>query len=182
MAGNGLFHKLILRWFLLRQQGLTLSTAELCRDCPEHQEEVERSLQGILAPDGRAAGETGPDQNAAPGPLSTAAETAAYTPATGPSPVSGLLLRWQEQREQGTDLSADELCQDCPEHREEVTGRLRVLRDFTRCSARSICLAHRRRLQRSRWCRATRSWSRSARAAWASFTRPGRSGSTALWR
>jgi len=130
MPGNGLFHKLILRWFLLRQQGLTLSTAELCRDCPEHQEEVERSLQGILAPGGRAAGETGPDQNATAGPLSAPAETAAYTPAAGPSPVSGLLLRWQEQREQGMDLSADELCRSCPEHREEVTGRLRVLRDF----------------------------------------------------
>ena len=40
------------------------------------------------------------------------------------------MLRWQEQREHGMDLSADELCQDCPEHREEVTARLQALRDF----------------------------------------------------
>ena len=49
MPAQGLFHKLIRRWFLLRQQGMTLSSADLCRDCPEHQEEVERSLQGLLA-------------------------------------------------------------------------------------------------------------------------------------
>ena len=27
-------------------------------------------------------------------------------------------------------MTVADLCQDCPEHREEVTGRLRALRDF----------------------------------------------------
>jgi hypothetical protein len=40
MPSNGSFHQLILRWFLLRQQGLTISPADLCKDCPEHQEVV----------------------------------------------------------------------------------------------------------------------------------------------
>ena len=130
MPGNGLFHKLILRWFLLRQQGRTLTSADLCRDCPEHQQEVERFLQGILALGDRTAGNTGRDRNAATATLLPILEVAAFPPAADPSPVSGLLLRWQEQREQGIDLSTDELCQDCPEHREEVSGRLRALRDF----------------------------------------------------
>jgi serine/threonine protein kinase/tetratricopeptide (TPR) repeat protein len=47
--------------------------------------------------------------------------------ASAEGPVSVLLLRWQEQREQGITLSAEQLCQDCPEYREEVERRLRRL-------------------------------------------------------
>ncbi len=42
--------------------------------------------------------------------------------------VSELLLRWQEARERGQNLAAEELCQDCPEHLDEIRRRLQALR------------------------------------------------------
>ncbi len=125
MPAQGLFHKLIRWWFLLRQQGMTLTSADLCRDCPEHQEEVERSLQGLLALECRTSGQAGPEPNGATG---THLALSAIPPAAVTSPVSRVLLRWQEHHEHGVDLSADELCQDCPEHLEEVSARLQALR------------------------------------------------------
>jgi hypothetical protein len=44
--------------------------------------------------------------------------------------VTVLLLRWQEAREQGNLLSAEELCQDCPEHLEAVRHRIALLRQL----------------------------------------------------
>jgi serine/threonine protein kinase len=41
--------------------------------------------------------------------------------------ISELLLHWDELREQGRNLSAEELCQDCPEFVDEVRRRLRAL-------------------------------------------------------
>src|SRR6516162_722359 len=38
-----------------------------------------------------------------------------------------LLLRWEELREQGRLVSAEELCRDCPELLDEVRRRLRFL-------------------------------------------------------
>jgi WD40 repeat protein len=42
--------------------------------------------------------------------------------------VSDLLFRWEELHEQGQDLSAAELCADCPELAEELDRRIRALR------------------------------------------------------
>jgi WD40 repeat protein/tRNA A-37 threonylcarbamoyl transferase component Bud32 len=38
-----------------------------------------------------------------------------------------LLLRWEELREQGQPVSAEELCHDCPEYLDEVRRRIRFL-------------------------------------------------------
>jgi WD40 repeat protein/tRNA A-37 threonylcarbamoyl transferase component Bud32 len=38
-----------------------------------------------------------------------------------------LLLQWEELREQGQPVSAEELCQDCPEYLDEVRRRMRFL-------------------------------------------------------
>jgi serine/threonine-protein kinase len=42
-------------------------------------------------------------------------------------PVSELLLRWEELRERGQPVSAQELCRDCPELTDEVRRRISVL-------------------------------------------------------
>jgi hypothetical protein len=42
--------------------------------------------------------------------------------------IENLLLAWQKARDAGRELSAGELCRDCPELREEVEQRLRGLR------------------------------------------------------
>jgi len=42
--------------------------------------------------------------------------------------VLDLLQRWEELRQRGNELSAEELCADCPELREEVARRLHQLR------------------------------------------------------
>ncbi|HYT90203.1 MAG TPA: serine/threonine protein kinase, partial [Gemmataceae bacterium] len=41
--------------------------------------------------------------------------------------LSELLLRWEEQREQGRDVSPEELCRDCPHLLEEVRREIRGL-------------------------------------------------------
>jgi WD40 repeat protein/tetratricopeptide (TPR) repeat protein len=45
-----------------------------------------------------------------------------------PARLSELLLRWEDLRAQGRDLSAEELCRDCPEQAPEVDRRLAALR------------------------------------------------------
>jgi tetratricopeptide (TPR) repeat protein len=60
-----------------------------------------------------------PGQSAAPSgppPDSSAAHT-----------LTALLVRWEEARQQGQSLSAEELCRDCPQHLPEVERRLRIL-------------------------------------------------------
>jgi hypothetical protein len=47
-----------------------------------------------------------------------------------------LLLRWEELRDQGQLLSAEELCRDCPDLLEEVRRRLKNLRSWPRSAAR----------------------------------------------
>jgi WD40 repeat protein/serine/threonine protein kinase/Tfp pilus assembly protein PilF len=42
--------------------------------------------------------------------------------------LSELLLRWEDQRAQGRDVTAEELCRDCPEQTPEVARRLAALR------------------------------------------------------
>lgn len=42
--------------------------------------------------------------------------------------LEDLLDRWEEAREQGQDLSASELCQDCPELAEDVASEIRMLK------------------------------------------------------
>ena len=41
-----------------------------------------------------------------------------------------MLLRWDELRRQGRDLSAGELCADCPELVDELRRRIEVVRDL----------------------------------------------------
>jgi serine/threonine protein kinase/DNA-binding beta-propeller fold protein YncE len=41
--------------------------------------------------------------------------------------VAELLLRWEELHEQGREVSAEELCRDCPECREELARRIHAL-------------------------------------------------------
>ncbi len=41
-----------------------------------------------------------------------------------------LLLRWDELRRQGRDLSAGELCADCPELADELGRRIEAVRDM----------------------------------------------------
>jgi eukaryotic-like serine/threonine-protein kinase len=42
--------------------------------------------------------------------------------------LAELLLRWEELHEQGREVSAEELCRDCPECREELAQRIHALR------------------------------------------------------
>jgi len=42
--------------------------------------------------------------------------------------ISELLLRWDELRDEGRDVSAEELCRDCPEFLPEVRRRIEALR------------------------------------------------------
>jgi hypothetical protein len=43
-----------------------------------------------------------------------------------------LLLRWQEEYDAGRDLSAEELCRDCPDQQAEVAQVLAALRQMHR--------------------------------------------------
>jgi WD40 repeat protein/tetratricopeptide (TPR) repeat protein len=45
-----------------------------------------------------------------------------------PLRLSDLLLRWEKLREQGREITAEELCRDCPEQTPEVDRRLTALR------------------------------------------------------
>jgi WD40 repeat protein/serine/threonine protein kinase len=49
MEQNTAIEDLLLRWEELRAQGQLLSVAELCRDCPEYEEEVARRIQALRA-------------------------------------------------------------------------------------------------------------------------------------
>jgi hypothetical protein len=42
--------------------------------------------------------------------------------------LQSLLLAWQEQQSRGSDMTAAELCRDCPELAEELARRIAVLR------------------------------------------------------
>src|SRR2546422_9149283 len=46
--------------------------------------------------------------------------------------ISELLLRWDELREQGREVSAEELCRDCPELTDEARRRINVLKAMYR--------------------------------------------------
>jgi serine/threonine protein kinase len=48
--------------------------------------------------------------------------------AGGANGITDLLLRWEELLAQGTELTAEELCRDCPEQAPEVARRLSALR------------------------------------------------------
>src|SRR5688572_22730881 len=48
-------------------------------------------------------------------------------PMTENDPVEELLLRWKQLRDQGQDVSPEELCKDRPELREEFLRRLETL-------------------------------------------------------
>jgi WD40 repeat protein len=50
----------------------------------------------------------------------------------GQQPVSELLLRWDERRQQGQPISALELCRDCPELLAEVQERILALEEMER--------------------------------------------------
>ena len=54
-------------------------------------------------------------------------ETQAYGDSDD-SEVNELLLRWREMREQGTDVSAQEICTTRPDLTEELARRIEVLR------------------------------------------------------
>jgi serine/threonine-protein kinase len=49
MAGNRRVTELLLRWDDLRAEGQSISVEELCKDCPEHREEVERGISVLRA-------------------------------------------------------------------------------------------------------------------------------------
>ena len=42
--------------------------------------------------------------------------------------IADLLLRWEEEREMGNDLSIDQLCAECPELRDEVEQKVEALK------------------------------------------------------
>src|SRR5262245_35905225 len=42
-------------------------------------------------------------------------------------PISELLLRWEELRDQGQSITAEELCRECPELLNEVRRRMQAL-------------------------------------------------------
>jgi serine/threonine-protein kinase len=46
--------------------------------------------------------------------------------------ITELILRWDELRRQGRELSAEELCRDCPEHTEELRQRIEAARAVDR--------------------------------------------------
>ena len=47
-----------------------------------------------------------------------------------PSSVRELVLRWQELRDQGRSVSAEELCAGCPEQLEELKRQIEALRSM----------------------------------------------------
>jgi formylglycine-generating enzyme required for sulfatase activity/WD40 repeat protein len=49
---------------------------------------------------------------------------------SAPDRLNSLLLFWQEQHDQGRDLSATELSRDCPELEPELREQIRILRDM----------------------------------------------------
>ena len=49
-----------------------------------------------------------------------------------PSSVRELVLRWQELRDQGRSVSAEELCAGCPEQLEELKRQIEALRSMQR--------------------------------------------------
>lgn len=42
--------------------------------------------------------------------------------------LADLLVRWEERREQGQEVSAQELCRDCPELAQELDRRITALK------------------------------------------------------
>src|SRR4051812_32899612 len=54
------------------------------------------------------------------------------------SRLSGLMLRWQQAYEQGQDLSATELCRDCPELTAVVTRQIELLREANRLTPAAV--------------------------------------------
>jgi hypothetical protein len=54
-------------------------------------------------------------------------ETQAYGDSAD-TEVDELLLRWKKLREQGQDVSAQEICSTCPELANELTRRIEILR------------------------------------------------------
>ena len=42
--------------------------------------------------------------------------------------IQGLLERWDDLRKQGKELSAEELCEDCPELIDEARNRIKALK------------------------------------------------------
>jgi WD40 repeat protein/serine/threonine protein kinase len=55
--------------------------------------------------------------------------------------LTALVLRWQELRAQGREISLAELCQDCPEQAGEVARRLDALRAVNRPPDNTACTA-----------------------------------------
>ena len=50
-----------------------------------------------------------------------------------PSPsVDELLTRWDEARQRGSTIAAEELCRDCPEQVEELRRRIEVMQSMER--------------------------------------------------
>jgi WD40 repeat protein len=79
MGNNREVTEIVLHWDELRQQGQDLSPEELCRDCPEHLEDVERRIRALHAAY-QAMGTASPDGE---GTTVTAAPSAAVTADTG---------------------------------------------------------------------------------------------------
>src|SRR5262245_26501084 len=47
------------------------------------------------------------------------------------TPISQLLARWEDLRDQGQAVTAEELCRDCPEQIETLKRHIRVLEFFS---------------------------------------------------
>jgi WD40 repeat protein/tRNA A-37 threonylcarbamoyl transferase component Bud32 len=123
---------LLLRWQRHRAEGREVAPAELCPDRPDLLPELERRIAALHA--------TETVSHYSPVPAQPA--TVSYQPPREPArairdeissaggAVSALLVHWQEQRDQGITISAEELCRDCPEHRPEVERRIQRLQAF----------------------------------------------------
>src|SRR5256885_308925 len=98
---------LLAQWQRLRQGGRAVLPAELCHDCPELLPELERR---ILEDSSLATGTP---------------QTLAYH----------LFLHWHSLRSKGENVSAQQLCREHPELREEVERLIaegsRSTRDYT---------------------------------------------------
>src|SRR5207237_9968300 len=130
MAMTAELNRRLLQWKELRQQGKQVSAEELCADCPELLKDIKRIIHALehlgLLPDPASE-------------VPTATPLANATPSTpgGPTPslnprVEELLLRWEELREQGKEIAAEELCAEAPELAGELRRRLEQLRSFPR--------------------------------------------------
>jgi serine/threonine protein kinase/Leucine-rich repeat (LRR) protein len=139
--------ELLRLWERQRAEGREPDLSQLCAQRPDLLPQLRQCVAQRQPQDQDAnrAGETlglppqSPTQAAtfSEGPHADALARVRQEISTAEGPVSALLLRWQEERDQGVTLSAEELCRDCPQHRQEVEQRLQRLHALYACLEQS---------------------------------------------